>query len=139
MSFLRYGIHACIQHSECGLTIALYKGTYSCFLIWFPFQAATCYLHTKHLTITFHTHSPLGYTYLVDPYVTHTPLDAIYSENNCRYMYLPRSLLNQTIKNVSVVISVRTSQALLVATLVRRPRCLVYALYQARLGLTVDA
>ena len=27
MSFLRYGLHACIQYSKWGLTIALYRGT----------------------------------------------------------------------------------------------------------------
>ena len=51
MSFLRYGLNACIQYSKFGLNIALYRGTISCISlyvivllisprIWFPFEAA---------------------------------------------------------------------------------------------------
>ena len=51
MSFLRYGLHACIQYSKWGLTIGLYRGTiklfslYVIFLriiprIWLPLDAA---------------------------------------------------------------------------------------------------
>ena len=51
MSFLRYGLHACIQYSRWGLTIALYRGTikllslYDIFLriiprTWLPLDAA---------------------------------------------------------------------------------------------------
>ena len=50
-SFLRYGLHACMQYSKWGLTIVLYSGIISSFFlytifrlinprIWFPFAAA---------------------------------------------------------------------------------------------------
>ena len=37
MSFLRYGLHACIQYSKWGLTIALYRGTIKLFSLYIIF------------------------------------------------------------------------------------------------------
>ena len=74
MSFLRYGLHACIQYSKWGLNIALYRGTinpfslYVIFLriiprIWLPLEAAI--LHCSDTFILSFIITPKSFSFTV--------------------------------------------------------------------------
>ena len=101
MSFLRYGLHACIQYSKCGLTIALYRGTISCFSLYvivllvsarilFPFEAAI-----PHCSETFMSAlnvTPKSFSYVVLP-STASPI--LYSSSMfpcpmCMHLHFPK-------------------------------------------------
>ena len=76
MSFLWYGLHAWMQYSKCGLTIALYNGMikvlsiYVMFLlinpkIWFPFAAASP--HCSETVMSALTVTPKSFSFTLVP------------------------------------------------------------------------
>ena len=99
MSFLRYGLHACIQYSKCGLTIALYRGTISCFSlyvivisprIWFPFEAATP--HCSETFMSALNGKPMSFSCIVLP-STASPIlyySAMFPCPMCMHLHFPK-------------------------------------------------
>ena len=102
MSFLRYGLHACIQYySKWGLTIALYRGTIKLFSLyviflriipgtWLPLDAAILHWSETFMLACIDTPTSFSFTVLVRIVPPISYFLPVFPGHVCRHLHFPK-------------------------------------------------